>query len=124
MRKDILFFLTICLLCLIPIQPAHAAFDVEGIYTISAIFNIVLLLCAIICLIWSLKILSLVRGGLISKSWQMFVLGFCFLILAQLLAVGEKAGLFVLPVYIGTVLYLMMAMTWLAGLYQTRKVLG
>ena len=105
-------------------QPAFASFEMENMYSTSAIFNTVLLICALICLIWSLKILSLVRGGLISRSWQMFALGFSFLTLAQLMVVAESAGVFAVPTYVTTVLYLMMTFTWLIGLYQTRKVLG
>jgi hypothetical protein len=104
--------------------PAFASFEMENMYSTSAIFNTILLICAAICLIWSLKILSLVRGGLISRSWQMFALGFSFLTLAQMIVVGESAGFFAIPAYVTTVLYLLMTFTWLVGLYQTRKVLG
>ncbi|UCD95140.1 MAG: hypothetical protein JSU69_03570 [Candidatus Zixiibacteriota bacterium] len=105
-------------------QPAFASFEAGNMFSTSAIFNTVLLICAVICLIWSLKILSLVRGGLISRSWQMFALGFSFLTLAQMMVVAESAGVFAVPTYVTTVLYLMMTFTWLVGLYQTRKVLG
>jgi len=125
MTKQAINFLGVLfMLGLVSAQPARASISVEGVYSTSAIFNLALLICAVICLIWSLKILSLVRGGLISKSWQMFVLGFCFLILAQLLIVGGKVGLFFIPAYIKTALYFFMTMTWLIGLYQTRRVLG
>ena len=103
---------------------SYGALDAESIYSTASVFHIALLICAVICLIWALKILALVRGGLMSKSWQMFVVGFCFLIFAQLLAIGENAHLFYLPGYISTALYLIMTLTWLAGLYQTRKILG
>lgn len=125
MIKGVISFLTaVFMLSLVPAQSACASISLEEVSSTSAIFNIVLLICAFTCLIWSLKILSLVRGGLISKSWQMFVLGFCFLILAQLIIVGEKVGLIFIPTYVTTALYLFMTITWLIGIYQTRKVLG
>ncbi len=105
-------------------SPAYASFSPNAIYSTTAMINIVVLVCAAVCLAWALKILTLVKGGLISKSWQMFVIGFCFLIAAQLAVVGEKVGLIMMPTYISTALYLLMTITWLAGLYQTRKVLG
>lgn len=104
--------------------PAYASFNPNMVYSTAAIINIVVLICAAICLIWAMKILTLVKGGLISKSWQMFVIGFCFLIGAQLTVIGGEIGLFIVPAYISTALYLLMTITWLAGLYQTRKVLG
>ncbi len=121
MRRILLPVLLMC-----PVLPlsASASINTDAMYTPSSIVNIAILLCAIICLAWAMKILSLVRGGLLSKSWQMFVLGFCFLIFAQLMVIGEHAELFMLPSYTTTSLYLLMAITWLIGLYHTRKILG
>jgi len=109
---------------LLSAQPAAAAVRLESLYSTGSAISILVLLCAVICLVWSLKILSLVRGGLMSRSWQMFVVGFCFLTFAQLLTIGQQADMFALPGYIIAALYLVMAFTWLLGLYQTRKVLG
>jgi len=124
MRKtsSIIFF--ILLLVILSAQPASAEVKAGGFFSVSSIFNIFLLAVAVACLIWGLQILSLVRGGLISKSWQMFILGFCFLILAQLLIVLQNIGLFAVSAIFTTILYLLMAVTWLVGLNNTRKVLG
>ena len=103
---------------------ASASLKVEDLYTTTSIVHIISLLCALICLIWAMKILSYVRGGSMSKSWQMFVLGFGFLVIAQILALSKNTGLMILPEYFSAVIYLLMAMTWLVGLYQTRRVLG
>ena len=123
-KKALNIIYLITTLLIMSSRPAHAAFDANELYTTGAIINLVVLVCAAVCLIWALRILSLVKGGLISKSWQMFVVGFCFLIAAQLMVVGEKVGILTLPTYVSTALYLLMTITWLAGLYQTRKVLG
>jgi len=124
MKKLINIFILFIIVGVLSHEPAHATLNPEGLYSTTAIINVVVLLCAAGCLIWSLKILSLVRGGLISKSWQMIVVGFCCLIAAQLTVIGVKIGLFLIPAYVSTALYLLMTITWMAGLYQTRKVLG
>ncbi|HDL03365.1 MAG TPA: hypothetical protein ENH25_04450 [candidate division Zixibacteria bacterium] len=125
MMKKIINILYLFLLAgLLSARPAYAGIDPNALYTTTNIIHLVVLICAALCLIWALKILTLVKGGLISKSWQMFVLGFCFLIAAQLTVVGENVGLLLIPTYITTALYLLMTITWLAGLYQTRRVLG
>jgi len=124
MKKVSSIMMMMLALGLLAVKPAFAAFDVERISSTSAIINIVVLLFAVICLVWALKIMSLVRGGLISKSWQMFTLGFCFLIAAQILVVMQEAEFLILPGYFATSLYLVMTITWLMGLYQARKVLG
>ncbi|UCD18538.1 MAG: hypothetical protein JSV44_06415 [Candidatus Zixiibacteriota bacterium] len=124
MNKPLHMIVSMLLAGFFVVQPARASIDAAQLYSTASIFNLVLLLCAIVCLAWSLKILSLVRGGVLSRSWQMFVLGFGFLLLAQVLILSERAELLQVPGFVATAFYLMMAITWLVGLYQTRKILG
>jgi len=105
-------------------SPAQAAMDTQQLFSPAGIIDLALVLCVIICLFWAMKVISLVRGGLMSKGWQMFATGFIILLVARLLSIGESISLLQLPGYIGTALYLLMAFTWLIGLYQTKKVLG
>jgi hypothetical protein len=120
-----IFALAILLVVLVPVSLlASFEFDPRELYNPMAIINVVIVLMAAACLIWALKILSLVKGGLMSKSWQMFGLGFGFLIIAQLVSLGQRAGLYVIPDFINPAIYLLMVVAWLYGLYQTRKVLG
>jgi hypothetical protein len=105
-------------------NPVFASINIPSLYTPTAIVHEILLIFAVISLVWAMKVLSLVRGGLMSKSWQMFVLGICFLICAQLIVISEQAGLLAVPGYVSSAIYLLMAFTWLLGIYQTRKVLG
>ena len=116
----------IILISFICVGPASAAIslDLNDFYNPMSIISVVVLFIAVACLVWSLKILTLVKGGLMSKSWQMFGLGFGFLIVAQLVSLGQVAQLFVIPDFITPAVYLLMVITWLYGLYQTRKVLG
>ena len=112
------------LICLISGKTAHAAVNVNALLSTSGIVDLALLLCIIICLFWSMKIMSLVRGGLMSKSWQMFTLGFLFLILARLTIISSTVSLFVFPEFVSTVLYLLMTLTWLIGIFQTKRILA
>jgi len=116
--------LFVFILAMFNVNVAHASIKIEDFYSTTSIFNVSLLICAFICLMWSLRIMSLVRGGLMSKSWQMFVLGFGFLVVAQLIIVGDKVQLYSMPGHVVTILYLLMAIMWLIGLYRTRRVLG
>lgn len=124
MKPIIRILLLIFILAMFTINTAYASIKIDNFYSTTSIFNISLLICAFICLMWSLRIMSLVRGGLMSKSWQMFVLGFGFLVVAQLIVVGDKAHLYNTPGHVITILYLLMAIMWLIGLYRTRRVLG
>jgi len=124
MKRLLYMIPSVLVLNLIMSGSAEASISTENLYDTGSMINLVLLLCALVCLVWSLKILSLVRGGLLSKSWQMFVLGFGFLLLAQVIMIAESVNLFSIPAFIATALYLLMGLTWLVGLYQTRKILG
>jgi hypothetical protein len=105
-------------------QSASANTGGESFFSATGIFNFFLLVCAVMCLVWGLKVLSLVRGGLMSRSWQMFVLGFAALVLAQVFVVSHKAHILPIPEFVATMLYLVMGGTWLVGLFQIRKILG
>lgn len=120
--KYILF--GIFLIGMVSTQTAQAAVDTKALYSVSGIADMALLLCIFICLIWSMKIMSLVRGGMMSKSWQMFTLGFIFLILARVITLSAIINLFVVPDYVSTVLYLLMTITWLIGIFQTKRILA
>lgn len=105
-------------------RTAHAALNPAVFYTPSGILDIAILLGTLLCLFWAARVMSLVKGGMMSKSWQMFSLGFGFLLIARVLSLAETASLFAFPGYVLTGLYLLMIATWLYGIYQTKKVLG
>jgi len=105
-------------------KTANAAVNIDALLSTAGIVDMVLLLCIIICLFWSMNIMSLVRGGLMSKSWQMFTLGFLFLILARIVIISATINLFVVPDYVATILYLFMTITWLIGIFQTKRILA
>jgi hypothetical protein len=106
------------------VSPAAASINMSNFYNTTSIIHVIIMLLALICLAWAMKILSYVRGGLMSKSWQMFVLGFGFLLIGQVVALCQNAGLFALPESFSLLVYLLMVITWLVGLYRTRKILG
>ena len=112
------------ILGLVTFQPASADSGGGGFFSAASLFHLALLACAVIGLLWAVQILSLVKGGLMSRSWQMFLLGFVLLCLAQVLIIFDRAKIVSMPDYVSTLLYVAMAGTWLAGLYQTRKVLS
>ncbi|MCP4706796.1 MAG: hypothetical protein GY865_19535 [candidate division Zixibacteria bacterium] len=115
---------SVLLIGLICTQTANAAVNTEVLFSISGIADMVLIACIVVCLLWSMKIMSLVRGGLMSKGWQMFTLGFVFLLLARLMVLSGMINLFVVPEYVATVFYLLMTVTWLIGIFQTKRTLA
>jgi hypothetical protein len=124
MKKSLYFILILLVAGLFLVPPASANPGGQGKFSVSSLFNLILLACSVIGLLWALKVLALVRGGLMSKSWQMFVLGFIFLGIAQIISLMADVNILALPEFVSTLFYMLMAGTWLVGLHQTRKVLG
>ena len=59
--------------------------------------NMLVLFCAVAAATGAVKVLSLVRGGRLSRSWQMFVLGFALLAVGQIIMLCQVMELFTLP---------------------------
>jgi hypothetical protein len=79
---------------------------------------------AAVCLAGSLKIMSLVRGGLLSKGWQFFAASFGLLALVQLLALLQRLQVFDLPSFLLPACLVLMSVVFLGGIMQTKRTLG
>jgi len=124
MKKFNSILLSLTVLSLLFSKPANAAVDTQALYSVTGLINVALILSILICLIWSMRVMSLVKGGLMSKSWQMFTIGFVFLLFARFLVVSESINLFEAPDYIATAFYGFMVITWLIGIYRTKRILA
>ena len=68
------------------LSPAAHAANLAVITNPPTIFNLVVLVVAVVGLVGAFRVTDLVRGGLLLKSWQLFVVGFIVLALAQVAA--------------------------------------
>ncbi len=59
--------------------------------------NLLVLFCAVAATGGAVRVLGLVRGGRLSKSWQMFVAGFALLAVSQIIMLCQVAEVFTLP---------------------------
>lgn len=89
-----------------------------------ALMDLAVLIIAAVCTIGCLKILTLVRGGLLSRGWQFFAASFGLLALVQLLAVLERLEVFVLPEFLLPACLALMSIIFLGGILQTKRTLG
>jgi len=89
----------------------------------AVIFNLLVFLGAMACLVISLRVFVLVKGGALARGWQMLIVSFVTLAAGQVFILAEKIGLFSLGFDIPGLLYLATVALWFAGLMQTRKVL-
>ncbi|HOP07350.1 MAG TPA: hypothetical protein PLF13_08680 [candidate division Zixibacteria bacterium] len=102
---------------------AHAA-NLAVITTPPALLNSVVLIGAVVCGVGAYKVLSTVRGGLLSRSWRMFLVGFAVLVLSQAAWLIDVLEIYALPTYVGPAL-LTIAIGFLTyGIFETKKALG
>src|SRR5574341_1298359 len=64
------------------------------------LFSFFVLVIAGFCLFWSYQIWHQVKGGMLSRSWQMFLLGFLLLAVSQLLNVLTSTEIVVIPGFV------------------------
>lgn len=102
---------------------AHAATFVLLVQTPN-LLNLALLALAGACSVGSFQVLTLVRGGMLAKSWQLFLAGFVMLTLAQLLSLFNAVQIMALPSYVLPLMYSGMAGLFLYGIFETRRTLS
>ena len=83
----------------------------------------VLFFVSIGCLVGSVKILSLVRGGLLFKSWQIFLSAFVVLVISQIANLVNDFEIFIIPSFAVPALLLLAIGLFLFGVFETKKTL-
>ncbi len=85
---------------------------------------VIILLAAIVCCALSAQVVGLVKGGQLSRSWQVFLIGFLLLAVSQVLAVLAALEVFVAPEWVAPLLLGVMTALFGYGLFQTKRILA
>jgi len=88
------------------------------------ILNLVILLVAIGAIVVGLKLLDALRGGLLQKSWKMFLIGFAVLVLAQASALLQTFEIMALPIWVTPGLMAVWSGLFFYAVFETRRVLS
>ena len=88
------------------------------------LLTIVVLASAIACVVFCAQVLTLVRGGQLSRSWLVFTAGFGVLALSQVIVILTGFGIIPASRYLVPVLLILMSSLFAYGLYDTKRVLG
>ena len=115
--------LALVLLAAAPASEAHAA-NLAVITSPPTLLNIVVLAGAVVCTLGAYRVIGLVRGGLLSRSWQFLAGGFAVLALAQLLSLIGALELVALPAFVVPTLLAVMAGLIAYGVYEVARTLG
>jgi len=105
------------------VWPGTAQAGVGAVGGIPVALNLFILVGSIACLAGAVKLFVLVKGGALARGWQLLVISFITLTLAQVIVLAEKLGIMAVSFDIAALLYLATVGLWFWGLLQTRKVL-
>ncbi len=118
MKKNI----SILSLVLLSSADAHAA-NFAVITQPPTMLSAIVFFVGIGCLVGSIKILSLIKGGLLFKSWQIFLSAFIVLIISQAANLINDLEIFILPSFVVPALLLLAIGLFMLGVFETKKTL-
>lgn len=111
------------LIVLAIVEPGNAA-NFAALAQPPTMLNMVILIIACACFVFCIQLLSLVRGGYLSKSWLMFMIGFGVLALGQISRLMIDLEIVALPTWLIPTLMAVMAGAFLNGLLESKRSLS
>ncbi len=78
---------------------------------------------AIGCLVVSFRVLNVLKGGLLSRSWQVFMFGFALLAAGQLASLLGDFEIVNMPSFVAPALWVAMSGLFLYGIFEAKKIL-
>ncbi len=86
--------------------------------------SLFVLLAAVGCLVGALKLLDILKGGQLFKSWQIFLLGFVALAISQIVSLVNDFEILIVPTFVVPALLLVTLGLFLFGVFTTKKTLS
>ncbi|MDH3889606.1 MAG: hypothetical protein OEV49_00865 [candidate division Zixibacteria bacterium] len=106
------------------LSPAAKAANLAVITNPPTIFSLLVLIVAVAGLVGAFKVAELVRGGLLSKSWQMFIIGFVVLVLSQVASLLNAFEVLAIPSFVVPMMLTVMVGLFAYGVFEARRTLG
>ena len=101
----------------------HAA-NLAVIKSPPTILDLVVLLFAFAAIAVGYQLLNSLKGGYLSKSWQLFIGGFGVVALSQIAKLLHTFEIVLLPEWIAPMLLVAGVGVLFYGVFQTRRILG
>ena len=120
MKRNILSIAGLLLL----LSPAANAANLAVITSPPNIFSLLVLIVAGAGLFGAYKVAELVRGGLLSKMWQMFIIGFVVLLLSQVASLLNAFEILSIPAFVVPMMLVVMVAVFVYGVFEARRTLG
>ena len=88
------------------------------------LLSLFVLFTAVGCLVGALKLLDILKGGQLFKSWQIFLIGFVALAISQTAILLHDFEILVVPNFVVPALLLVTLGLFLFGIFTTKKILS
>lgn len=85
--------------------------------------NAVILIAALVCIFSAGKVASLLKGGLLSKSWQIFIMSFVALAISELGILLSDFEIYALPTFVVPALLAIAVGLFMYGIFTTKQAL-
>ncbi len=89
-----------------------------------AFLNLIVLGLAVGAIVIGLPMLRTIKGGYLSRPWQLFLAGFALMALAQLLGLIRTLEIADIPMWISPALTAVCVGAFFYAVFETKKVLG
>lgn len=119
MKRSVILAAVVALLA----ADANAA-NLAVITSPPTLLNLVILLLACAGVIIGLQLLGVLKGGYLSRAWQIFVAGFGVLALCQVTILLQTFEIVALPAWVSPALAVIWAGVFFYGVFETRRVLA
>ena len=120
MRKGLA---AVALFTLMGVGNAHAA-NLAVISQPPTILNLVVLVIACLATMVCVQISGAVKGGQLSRAWQMFMIGFGVLALSQVAMLLNTLEIIVLPLWIAPLLMAVCLGLLAYGVFEAKRILA
>ena len=120
MKKCFFFGIIISAVLVSDVQAANLAV----ITSPPTMFSLLVLIVAGACLFGSFQVMGQVKGGYLSRSWQMFFFGFVLLAISQLASIASAMEFFTLPELFTPLMLLLMSGLFAFGVFSARNTLN
>jgi len=120
MRRSLVFTAVVCAGWAGEAQAANLAV----IKSPPTILDLVVLLLAFAAVAVGYQLLGSLKGGYLSRSWQLFIGGFAVVALSQIAKLLHTFEIVVLPVWIAPMLLVCGVGVLFYGVFETKRILG
>jgi hypothetical protein len=88
------------------------------------ILNLIIMLLAIAGIVIGIQLMNSMKGGLLGRAWQIFIVGFGVLVLGQASVLLQTFEIIVLPDWVAPGLMVLWAGLFFYGVFETKRVLA